>query len=248
MAYEVVAEPHQITPAYLDPTSQNRPGPCDDAGCWQGVQGIVVHRTASPTMNAMAIRNYFNTAPDGRFASSQFVLDNEQILQLMPIGEVAYHTRGKNYTHLGIEVCEHNWGTATWPETYWRLVWLTSHLVRSHGLSISAVTGHFYWDPVNRPNDPTYMGWMPGESKATGLFEWNQFISDVRDQLATLPAVPVTVSAPGTAGTVCTTGFVHNGKTHVPIREYTACLMPDASVTWHQDTFSVTVELPRALE
>lgn len=120
--------PDGISEAYLDPTSQNRPGPCTSNGCWQGV---IDHRTTSPTMNAQAIRQYFNDAPDERFASSQFVLDNTEILQLMPVGEVAYHTSGKNFTHLGIETCQHNWGTSEWAETYRKLVWLAGYLMRA---------------------------------------------------------------------------------------------------------------------
>lgn len=259
------SEPYQVTKAYLDTDSQNRPGPCSGSRCWEGVRGIVVHRTASPTMDARAIRNYFNDAPDGRFASSQFVLDNEEILQLMPVGEIAHHTRGKNFTHLGIETCEHNWGTEAWEETYRKLVWLTAYLVRKFALSISDVTGHYVWDPVDRPYDPTYPGWSPGDGKAKGLFEWNQFISDVKEQAAIAPPVtkgvstevpsgaagaespmviPVTVVGPDAAPVECTRGIVYNNMTYVPIREYTACLYPDAEVTWHQETQSVTVKLP----
>ncbi|HLN62840.1 MAG TPA: N-acetylmuramoyl-L-alanine amidase, partial [Symbiobacteriaceae bacterium] len=173
------AEPYAVTNAYLSTSSKNRPGPCSSSGCWQGVQGIVVHRTASPSQNARAIRNYFNDSPDGRFASSQFVLDDAEILQLMPIGEVAYHTAGANFTHLGIETCEHNWGTPAWDETYRKLVWLTAYLARSYNLPIGAVKGHFAFDPVNRPYDPTHIGWTPAEGKARGLFVWEEFLAAV---------------------------------------------------------------------
>ncbi|HWI65581.1 MAG TPA: N-acetylmuramoyl-L-alanine amidase [Symbiobacteriaceae bacterium] len=262
-------EPYSVENAYLDPSSQNRPGPCSDGGCWQGVQGIVVHRTASPSMNARAIRNYFNNAPDGRFASSQFVLDDTVILQLMPVGEVAYHTIGKNYTHLGIETCEHNWGTPAWEETYRKLVWLTAYLARSYHLPLNAVTGHFQWDPVNRPYDPTHPGWTPREGKATGLFRWEQFLADVEAAMADAPAppapapepqpqpepepqpgplpgvrrIPVAVARGGVAAP-CVEGLLIGSETYVPIRPYTGCIAPDATVLWNEREWSVTVELP----
>lgn len=244
-------EPYQITQAHLDPTSQNRPGACTSSGCWQGVFQIVVHRTASNTMDARAIRHYFNTAPDGRFASSQYVLDNHEILQLMPVGEVAYHTSGKNFTTLGIETCEHNWGSDTWPETYRKLVWLTAYLARAYGLSISDVTGHFYWDRVNRPYDPTHMGWSPSQGKATGLFEWNQFITDVQAQMAEQqpapePAPPQTVPVrvQRVVYEECTEGLLLDTTTYVPIRAYTGCVVPGAQIRWDEATRTVTVELP----
>jgi hypothetical protein len=235
----MLAEPYSITEAFLSENSQNRPGPCTSGGCWQGVRGIVVHRTADPYHDAWWIRDYFNTAPDGRFASSQFVLDDQVILQLMPVGEIAYHTgaQGKNYSYLGIETCEHNWGTEAWAETYRKLVWLTGYLVRQHGLRIADVTGHFWWDPTNRPYDPTHLGWAPAEGKATGLFDWNQFIADVTIEIAT--RVEIVTKNPSPAP--CTQGLLLNNVTFVPIRPYTACLL-DSLITWDPQGPTITVE------
>ncbi|HYF93754.1 MAG TPA: N-acetylmuramoyl-L-alanine amidase [Symbiobacteriaceae bacterium] len=247
------ALPYQVTPAFLTAAGRNRPGACTESGCWQGVQGIVVHRTASPTMNARAIRNYFNDAPDGRYASSQLVVDDTAILQLMPIGEVAYHTAGRNMAFLGIETCEHNWGTPAWAETYRKLVWLTAYLARCYNLPISAITGHFQWDPVNRPYDPTHIGWRPEDGRGTGLFRWDQFLTDVQ---AAMPApdpqptpeprrIPVAI-ATGQGITPCVKGMLIGAETYVPIRQYTACVAPGAAVVWNERDWSVTVELPPA--
>lgn len=240
----LAGEPYSITQAHLDVNSPNRPGPCDDGVCWQGVQGIVVHRTASPTMNAWAIREYFNDSPDGRRASSQFVLDNNVILQLMPVGEIAFHTAGKNLTHLGIEVCEHNWGTATWLETYNRLVWLVGYLMRSYNLTIDQVSGHFAWDKVNRPYDPTHPGWMEGDSKSTGLFNWNRFIQDVIREVDRANTVDVAVRVVRAQPVDCTTGRLIGSTTWVPLRAYTTCAMPDATITWNDAEKRATVTLP----
>lgn len=278
---EILMEPapgdaYQVTEAYMDPDSQNRPGACTTSGCWQGLRGVVVHRTASPSMNARAIRNYFNTAPDGRFASSQFTVDDKVILQLMPIGEVAYHTIGANFDHVGIETCEYNWGTDTWPETYKRLVWLTAYLVRAFKLTIDDVSGHNKWDPVNRPYDPTHPGWTPAEGKATGLFEWDQFIADVKEQIdnapprdepapadgqtssgtaqppepppSQAPAYPVIAIYVSQGGdTHCTDGLLIDSTTYVPIRPYTSCLLPEAQVLWVDGESKVVVQLPDAV-
>lgn len=240
------AEPYQITRAYMAPVSPNRPGRCTSSGCWQRTEGIVLHRTASPTMDAQAIRRYFDKAPDGRSASSHFVIDNNEILQLMPIGEVAYHTDAvRNLSHLGIETCEHNWDTPAWEETYRKLVWLTGYLLRVLQLDTAAVTGHFWWDPVNRPYDPTHMGWSPVKGQATGLFAWNRLITDVYAQTNRLPEeVPVhLLQQPGVN---CGAGILWNERLYVPIRPYTSCVAPHAQVNWDETERSVTVVLPRA--
>lgn len=242
-------EPYSITKAYISTRSPNRPGFCSGSQCWEGVEGIVTHRTASPSMNARAIRNYFATAPDGRSASAQFVLDDTEILLIIPVGELAFHTIGKNATHLGIETCEHNWGTPAWAETYNKLVWLCGYLVRKFNLPISAVTGHFWWDPVDRPYDPTHMGWDPSEGKATGLFEWNTFVTDVFQQTVKPPAptvIPVEVIK-WSQREACTEGMLIGSRTYVPIREYTQCLRPSATVRWIEDPTNgpkVEVDIP----
>jgi hypothetical protein len=258
------AEPHTITNAYLSPSSKNRPGPCTSSGCWQGVQGIVVHRTASPSQNARAIRNYFNESPDGRFASSQFVLDNNEILVLMPPGEVAYHTVGANFTTLGIETCEHNWGSPAWEETYRKLVWLTGYLARSFHLSIGQVKGHFEYDPVNRPYDPTHPGWELGDGKATGLFVWRDFLADVqaemnRERAGEEPSGELPGLLPGPIPEVIPVQVVRGGaeacqiqgrlieaQTFVPIRPYTACVAPGMQVDWIEGERRVVVAAPAA--
>lgn len=239
-------EPYRITQLFLSATSQNRPGRCVDGRCWEGVKGVVVHRTASPTQDARAIRNYFNDAPDGRYASSQFVVDSKEILQLMPIGEVAFHTAGKNYTHLGIETCEHNWGSTQWVETYRKLVWLVGYLMRSHNLRISDVTGHYAWDPIDRPYDPAAPSWKPGDIRATGLFNWNQFIVDLSKEVERASVTPVTIQviSPDRQVSACTSGRLIESTTYVPLRAYTRCLMPEATVEWDNDKQEVTVRLP----
>jgi hypothetical protein len=241
-----MTDTYQITRAHLDSSSKNRPGPCSGSGCWAAVRGIVVHRTASSSMDAWAIRRYFNDSPDGRFASSQYVLDNNVILELMPVGEVAFHTRGKNLTHLGIETCEHNWGTKTWSQTYRKLVWLTAHLVRAHGLNATHVTGHFWWDPTDRPYDPTHMGWAPPKGKASGIFDWNQFIVDVQAELTPAPRALQAVAVRLQRAKVedCTQGLLIDSTTYVPIRPYTSCLTPGAGVEWDASEPSVLVTPP----
>lgn len=72
-------------------------------------KGLVLHSTAWPGMDAMAIRNYFN-APN-RGASIHAAVDNKRVVQCMPWNKKAGHVgSGKNgsynNTHIGVEMCE----------------------------------------------------------------------------------------------------------------------------------------------
>ncbi|HEY3365259.1 MAG TPA: hypothetical protein VGK74_09420 [Symbiobacteriaceae bacterium] len=177
-------DPYRIEPDLLDEGSPNRPGACAGRTCWTGVEGIVVARTASPVMDAHSVRRFMNAPPAGFQTAGHFVLDDQAILQLLPIGEITHHTTGKDATHLAIFVCEHNWGTAAWDETYRKLVWLTARLARAFCLDPSRVSGRFWWD-LSSPYDPTHLGWSPDLGRATGLFDWNRFIADVAAGVAT---------------------------------------------------------------
>lgn len=256
----VPGEPYAVEKAFLDADSPNRPGNCAPAGCWRGVQGVVIHRTARPRMDAREVREYFNRSSGDHRASTHFLIDDRAILQIIPIGEVAYHAEGKNLTHLGIHVCEHNWGTPAWDETYHRLVWLTARLVERFQLTLADVSGHFWWDPVNRPYDPTHLGWRHADGRATGLFDWNQFIGDVARAIAGPGDGPG--DGPGGAGAPteqperirirvarrkeedCTEGLLLGGTAYAPVGSLAACLLPGATVRWLEEKRQVLVAVP----
>lgn len=72
-------------------------------------QGIILHSTAWPGMDAQQIRDYFN-APN-RGASIHAAVDDARIIQCLPWTKRAGHVgRGANgtmnNTHIGVEMCE----------------------------------------------------------------------------------------------------------------------------------------------
>lgn len=64
-------------------------------------KGIVIHWTANTSKGANAKRNrdYFNTTD--RYASTQFLVDDKQIIQTMPHHEVAWAVGATSYTKIG---------------------------------------------------------------------------------------------------------------------------------------------------
>jgi len=72
------------------------------------LKGIIAHWTANPHKgaNAIANRNYFNTAT--RRASAHYIVDDHSIIQCMPDHEVAFHVGAKKYKPIGEGMIENN--------------------------------------------------------------------------------------------------------------------------------------------
>lgn len=73
-----------------------------------GIQGIVVHTAeGAPALN-VAKYFTFNTRP----ASAHVVVDESEIIDLLPDEAVAFHVRGHNSKSLGLEIAywAHKWG------------------------------------------------------------------------------------------------------------------------------------------
>lgn len=198
----VEGEPFRIQQEFLPPGAASRPGARDGAGAWRGVEGIVVHRSESPRLDGAGMRAVLERAVAGEPRSCHFVVDDQAIRQLVPVGEIAYHTAGRNHRDIGVMICEHNWGTPDWEESYRRLVWLVARLMVIFEVGIDRLSGRFWWDPVQHPYDPTHLGWCREDGPATGLFNWNRFVADVltmqREVERILASPPA--SAPGTDG------------------------------------------------
>ncbi|MFA6808812.1 MAG: cell wall-binding repeat-containing protein, partial [Eubacteriales bacterium] len=67
--------------------------------------GFVIHSTATPGATAQSIYNYFNSAY--RAASAHYTTDWNELVQLIPENEVAWHAgKTANSRYLSIEMCE----------------------------------------------------------------------------------------------------------------------------------------------
>ncbi len=134
---EVTEDPGWENPDYVDvfligKNPYSRPGTKLDA-----VNGIVVHYVANPGTSAEANRSYFaGLASSGAtYASSNFIigLDGE-VLQCVPVDEVAYASNDRNSDTLSIECCHPDeTGVFTYP-TYRSLVRLCADICIGFGL------------------------------------------------------------------------------------------------------------------
>ena len=139
------------------------------------ITGIVIHYTANPGATAIGNRNYFEGLKDSHEtkASSHFVvgLDGE-VIQCIPIDEVAYANAPRNDDTLSIEVC-HPDDTGKFNDaSYESVVKLTAWLCKQLKLKSSDVVRHY---DINGKQCPKYYV----EDKEA----WKQLREDVKEQM-----------------------------------------------------------------
>lgn len=115
------------------------------------IKGIVVHYTANPGTNADENRNYFNNLPilnrkkkSPIYASSHFVIGLEgQIVQCIPLNEIAYASNDRNKDTIAIECCHPDESGKFNTLTYKALVELVSYLCIRYDLDEDDVIRHY---------------------------------------------------------------------------------------------------------
>ena len=137
----------------------------------EGVNSIVIHNIGNPGTTAMQNRNYFaNLAISQEVkASSNFIvcLDGD-IIQCVPVDEVAFASNDRNYDTLSIEICHPDETGQFTDESYAAAVRLTAWLCAKYGLSSDDVIRHH---DVRQNGCPRYF--VDNEDA------WEQFKADV---------------------------------------------------------------------
>ena len=133
---EDVPVPEYVEKDYLTVNPYSRPG---DA--LEKINGVVIHYVGNPGTTAHANRNYFESLSSGAedtYASSHFIvgLDGE-VIQCVPLTEVAYASNTRNEDTVSIEVCHPDETGQFSPVTYARTVELTAWLCRTFKLNPS---------------------------------------------------------------------------------------------------------------
>lgn len=130
------------------------------------VTGIVIHWVNNPGTSAYQNVKYFHNLakqnpdddPIPRFASTPFVVDNNQIIQAMPENEIAYHCGAYRYKKgikdkigrypnahtIGIEVCHPDKSGKFSSNTVKNLAKLVAYLMLKYSLKAEHIYRH--WD------------------------------------------------------------------------------------------------------
>ena len=94
------------------------------------VKGIVIHYVGNPGTSAEANRNYFeslSSGTDGIYASSHFIVGLEgEVVQCVPMTEIAYASNSRNEDTISLEVCHPDETGEYAPAAYARVVELTA--------------------------------------------------------------------------------------------------------------------------
>ena len=130
---EDVPVPDYVEKDYLTVNEWSRPGTE-----LESIRGVVIHYVGNPGTTAQANRNYFeslSSGEEGTYASSHFIvgLDGE-VIQCVPLTEVAYASNTRNDDTVSIEVCHPDETGEFSPVTYARTVELTAWLCREFKL------------------------------------------------------------------------------------------------------------------
>ncbi len=138
---EEVELPEWIDVDLLPVNEYSRPGtPTDE------IVGIVIHYVGNPGTSAKANRNYFAGLADSgaTYASSNFIvgLDGE-VIECVPLGEVAYCSNNRNHDTVSIECCHPDESGQFTHETYDSLIKLCRYLVDLYGIEPEGVIRHY---------------------------------------------------------------------------------------------------------
>ena len=124
---EDIEVPDYVEQDYLTVNEWSRPGTE-----LEQIDGVVIHYVGNPGTTAHANRNYFeslSSGQEGTYASSHFIVGLEgEVIQCIPLTEVAYASNERNADTVSIEVCHPDETGAFSPVTYDRVVELTAWL------------------------------------------------------------------------------------------------------------------------
>ena len=125
----------------------------------KNVTKIAVHYVGNPNTSAEANRNYFeNQKNGGRYVSSHFIVGLQgEVIQCIPLDEIAYCTNQANSYSISIECC-HPDSTGKFTEaTEQSLAELCAYLLEKFGLGVDDIIRHYdvtgkqcplYWSPT----------------------------------------------------------------------------------------------------
>jgi len=139
------------------------------------VNSIVVHYTGNPATTAKNNRNYFENLKSKHttYASSHYVIGLEgEIIQCIPLNEVAYASNHRNNDSISIEACHPDSDGKFTEDTYQSLVELVGLLIHQYQLDRDDIIRHY---DVTGKKCPLYFVENPEE--------WEQFKDDVMDYI-----------------------------------------------------------------
>ncbi|MCM1065172.1 MAG: N-acetylmuramoyl-L-alanine amidase [Eubacterium sp.] len=126
---------------FLTPNEYSRPGEA-----LEEINSIFVHYTANPNTSAAQNRSYFEQLKDTHItsASAHFIIGyNGEIIQCIPLDEIAYAVQTRNYDSVSIECCYKSADGSFTQETYDSLIGLLAWLTDAYDLTTDDILRHY---------------------------------------------------------------------------------------------------------
>lgn len=134
----------EITEDFLTKNKNSRPGKA-----LKQVNGIVIHYTANPGTDAKANRDYFESRKNQEDVSenkvsSHFIVGLEgEIIQCIPLSEIAYASNERNGDTISIECCHPDKSGKFNQATYQSLIQLCMWLCTKYELKKESIIRHY---------------------------------------------------------------------------------------------------------
>lgn len=167
---EVYAAHPDWTENFLTPNEYSRPG-----DPLQRIDNIFVHYTANQGTSAAQNRSYFEQQKDmhERSVSSHFIIGYEgEIIQCIPLDEIAYAVKTRNEDSISIECCYLEADGSFTQETYDSLISLLTWLAEAYDLEADDILRHY---DCGGKKCPLYYTEHPDE--------WEKLKEDVEDAM-----------------------------------------------------------------
>jgi len=128
---------------------------------------ITIHSTGNPKSTAENERNWLVNPDNNRVASWHIVVDEKEIIEAIPLNELAYHSGSKegNNKSIAIEICESGNRQKTLDNT----AKLVTKILIEKNWGIDKLRRHFDWSGKNCPSIFNYNNWEG----------WKKFKKDV---------------------------------------------------------------------
>lgn len=165
---EYITEQLSIQHQFLTINPYSRPGKA-----LKRVNGVVVHYTANPGSSAKNNRDYFESLKTRHTtkASSHFIIGiNGEIIQCIPLNEIAYASNNRNSDTISIECCHPDSTGRLSNATYQSLQRLVKSLMTTYSLNKNDIIRHY---DVTGKECPKYFVTYPQK--------WEEFKDSLED-------------------------------------------------------------------
>ncbi len=141
---------------------------------------ITIHNTGNPTSTAKNERAWLTSADNTRQASYHIVVDQKEVIECMPLDEVAWHAgdgNGKgNKASIGIEICE----SGDYEKNVDNAIEIVVKLMQTYNFTINQIKRHFDWSSKICPRLMYNQGsWQT----------WNIFLNRIQARLVEMQKI-----------------------------------------------------------